>query len=143
MRNSAVLPQHRFRSGIAALLVVAALVASTASALAFGPVDRASANEPFCTNIILQPWGKAGDTCYANPNQGGALALATIQTHERAGCVTYAGYYGEFYHTWVCTGNNSLANVYVNQTSGWYRGVIRNNNTNWAARFAGSYLLLR
>jgi hypothetical protein len=122
---------------------VVAISASLSSVMAAGSVSEASAL-PFCDTVVLQPWGKAGDTCYAGLNQGGVgLAVVTLQTHERAGCVSYAGYYGELYHSWTCTGNNSLVQVWPSQDGGWYRGVIRNNNTSWAARFGGAYQMVQ
>jgi hypothetical protein len=127
---------------IGALLTTLAVSLSISSALAAAPVSQAGATA-FCNNVTLQAWGKAGDTCYAGLDQGGTLFNVQLYTFERAGCLTYAGYYGELYHTWQCVGNNSSTEIVVPDNGGWYRGVIRNNNTQWAARFGGSYACCR
>jgi hypothetical protein len=126
------------RSGkvlLAGLLACAVLsVASAAS-----PVSKASAGPQFCFGY-LAPWGQNGDRCDA-PNQGnGRLAIVKIYAYQRAGCVTYIGWYGEYHHSWSCTSANSEKSLYVPYNSGWHRGAIRNNNKTYGAEFGGFHI---
>ena len=119
-------------------VTVLAVCVPLSSALAAGPVSSAVADDEFCTNVLLQPYGQTGDRCYEGLDKGNwYLSVVYVYTEDRAGCVTYAGYYGELYHSWECVGAHSGKQLYVSPDGGWYRGVIRNNNLSYAARFRG------
>lgn len=61
-----------------------------------------------------------------------------LNTYERAGCVDYADVWHNLITSWVCFPKETFWNsITVRKDGGWYRGVIRNNNLSYAARFAG------
>ena len=122
-------------------MLLAALLAGAAisTAAAVGPVSKASAEPIFCYGT-LKPWGQSGDRCDA-PNQGnGRLAMVTVDTNARAGCVTYVGWYGEYHHAWDCAAAYSQKSIYVPFDNGWHRGAIRNNNKSYSALFHGLHI---
>jgi hypothetical protein len=116
----------------AALLACAAI--STASAA--GPVSQANAGSIFC-NGWLKPWGQAGDRCDAENKGSGQLSKVAVGASERAGCVTYVGWYGEYHHAWACTPAGTQKDLFVPLDGGWHRGAIRNNNKSSGAYFTG------
>jgi hypothetical protein len=117
---------------LAALLACAAI--STASAA--GPISQAKAGAVFC-NGWLKPWGQAGDRCDAENKGSGNLEMVTVGTSERAGCVTYVGWYGEYHHAWECASAGTQKTLIVPNDGGWHRGAIRNNNKSYGASFTG------
>ena len=124
------------------LLLLAALALSVpiSSTLAAGPISAAHA-ESFCNWVWLSPYGQGGNSCDASLSEGNwHMMQVSVVTFERAGCVTYIGYYGESYHSWACAPANSRKDLYLPNDGGWYRGSIRNNNMTYGARFGGSYL---
>lgn len=137
VRSSLQLVHYRLRLLLTGFALCATIYALTLS----GPVSSAPAADAFCTNVWLQPYGQNGDRCYESTAQGNwHLADVVVFTQERAGCVTYAGYYGELYGSWQCAGAHSSKLVYVPNDGGFYRGVIRNNNLSYAASFTGQSL---
>jgi hypothetical protein len=94
----------------------------------------------FCHSVWLKPLGQSGDRCYQDPAYTAHYAGFRVWTNERAGCVQGVGYYGEPYTSWVCAPKESSASVGLPNDGGGYRGVIRNNNTAYGARFAGTTL---
>jgi hypothetical protein len=105
-----------------------------------GPVQQASA-ENFCTGVWLQPFGQNGDRCDAGKDNWGRILSVNIMTYQRAGCVNYHGWYGEYYRSWECFGNYSSGNIYVPPgDQGSYIGIIRNNNLSYGGKYnAGFY----
>lgn len=135
-------------AGRRVLFLLAALAASVAMsfAIAAGPVSTANAvPNQFCENYWLSPYGQPGDSCNALHSQGGwsvgepnggTMLYVGVWATERAGCAAVIGYYGEQYGSWKCTSPGQTNLAYVPQT-GWYRGTIRNNNTQHSANFSG------
>jgi len=119
---------------IALVLAVLALGAWTTK----GPVQQASATN-FCTEWTLQPFGHNGDRCDAGPGSWGRLMTATVQTFQRAGCVNYHGWYGEYYRSWACFPNNSNGYMVIAHDGGSYIPIIRNNNLSYSGKFSGAY----
>jgi hypothetical protein len=112
---------------LGALLAVVAAYSATAT-------SSAVADETFCSNVTLQPYGHAGDRCTAP--QGGWVWNVIIYTHERAGCLDIQNN-GELLASWTCTGkeNSYLVSYYANK---WAHGIIRNNNLSFAGVFTGA-----
>ena len=96
-------------------------------------------NNAFCTDVWLQPHGRNGDSCSAGQGNWGRIHSVTIRTYTRAGCVNYHGWYGEFYRSWNCYGNETYGRVYVPNDGGSYIGVIRNNNLSYSGKFGGAF----
>ena len=63
-----------------------------------------------------------------------------VFTYERAGCVTYGDVWHNLMNSWSCTTNNSMKEMSLPNDGGWYRGIIRNNNTSYGGNFAGETL---
>jgi hypothetical protein len=116
---------------VAMCLVYVAMIAA--------PISKASAGE-FCSGVTLAPYGAYGDRCYAWEWEAHAhLAVVTIQTHERAGCVTTAaGNSYDLKESWLCAAKESVIMRYVTNTSEPRRGVIRNNNLSYSGVFTGT-----
>lgn len=117
---------------LAALLACVAISAASAA----GPVSQANAGFTFC-NGWLKPWGQSGDRCDAENKGSGQLARVAVGTSDRAGCVTYVGWYGEYHHAWACTSAGTQKNLTVPHDGGWHRGAIRNNNQSFGGTFTG------
>jgi len=65
---------------------------------------------------------------------------ATILTFERAGCVNYHGWYGEYYRSWACFGNYGAGTINLNPNDeGSYIAIIRNNNLSYGGKFNGGF----
>lgn len=107
-----------------------------------GPVQQASAytSKAFCQDVWLQPYGQGGDRCSAGKDNWGRIVQVWVHTHQRAGCVNYHGWHGEFYEAWQCVGSNTSSIKQVPQNGGSYIGIIRNNNLSYGGKFSGSYL---
>jgi hypothetical protein len=61
-----------------------------------------------------------------------------LTTYERAGCVDYADVWHNLITSWVCFPKETpYGTIIARKDGGWYRGVIRNNNLSYSARFAG------
>jgi hypothetical protein len=132
--NGRALGKH-LSLGLAGLITAILLYAGAV----VGPIADAAA-EPFCQAVTLAPYGQYGDRCYAWEWEAHPyLAIVSIQTDERAGCVTSADLSGNLKESWYCIGNGSSGWKYVNYTSEPRRGVIRNNNLNYSGRFWGAY----
>jgi hypothetical protein len=93
----------------------------------------------FCDPVLLLPYGQAGDSCEGSTAYVAHYADVRVYTNERAGCVRGIGYYGEPHTSWVCAPRESFGDVQLPKDGGWYRGAIRNNNTNYYGRFSGAY----
>jgi hypothetical protein len=111
-----------------------------------GAVDRAHATPPggstnFCTNVWLQPFGQNGDRCSAGKDNWGRIMSVNIMTYQRAGCVNYHGWYGEYYRSWECFGSYGGGVIYLDPNDqGSYIGIIRNNNMSYGGKYnAGFY----
>lgn len=119
------------------LLATIAVAVSMVFAIGAGPVSDAQATN-YCWNSWLQPFGQNGDRCQSS--FWGKIYLSAINTHERAGCVNYNGYYGEYYRSWACFPSN-FQNGYIEvpQDGGSYHAIIRNNNLSSAGHFDGWY----
>jgi hypothetical protein len=126
---------RRVSLAIAGLLLALVMYCGMAAATA----PKASATG-FCVNATLAPYGAYGDRCYAweweaHPK----LAIVGIATNERAGCATSAaGNSYDLKEPWFCAGNYAFVSRYVDKTTEPRRGVIRNNNLSFSARFSGS-----
>ena len=132
--------QLRRRSVSAIVSLTAALAIFTA--VAAGPAPKAAAEPPygyynFCTKVQLAPFGHNGDQCFAGHELWGHIGEVLVWTHERAGCVNYAGWYYELYDSWKCVGTNSSVATFAPRNGGSYQGVIRNNNLTYSATFSG------
>jgi hypothetical protein len=103
-----------------------------------GPVPGASAGN-FCTEVNLTPYGHYGDRCYAWEWEAElGLAIVGVQTFERAGCVTYAAPNSyDLQDSWYCIAKNTAGWRGVRDDNQSHRGVIRNNNLTYSARFSG------
>lgn len=126
------------RASLGAMALLATMLIYAGSLT--GPVAGASA-DTFCPNVTLAPYGHYGDRCYAWEWEGHPyLAVVTIETNERAGCVTSASTISyDLKESWYCIGNGSYGMKYVSRTSESRRGVIRNNNLTYSGRFLGTY----
>lgn len=137
-------PSYRLRlfSALAAAIATLALVIpwTVTSAEATPP----GGNNTFCSNVWLQPFGQNGDRCDAGNQNWGRIMSVTIGTKERAGCVNYHGWYGEYYRSWACFGNYTEGIIYINPNdTGSYIGIIRNNNLSYGGRFSGTFYCCR
>jgi hypothetical protein len=83
------------------------------------------------------PYGQHGDRCDQAVAYAAHYAGFRVINRERAGCVRGLGYYGEPVTSWVCAPRESEAFVSIPRTGGFYRGSLRNNNTNYAGWFYG------
>ncbi len=118
-----------------ALLAVSAAMLFT---MAAGPTSNASATGGTFCNVFLDPAWTGTYRCDSPDNISGyGLDYVFINTVERAGCVDYADVWHNLINSWVCTPSHTQASIAVRQDGGWYRGAIRNNNLNYAGRFAG------
>jgi hypothetical protein len=126
----------RVSLGLAGLVVAIVMYAG----MSFGSVAHASA-EGFCDGVTLAPYGNYGDRCYAWVWEAHPyLAIVSMETRERAGCMTSAAGEGyELRESWYCIGNYGSGFKYVNSTPEPRRGVIRNNNLNYSGKFYGAY----
>jgi hypothetical protein len=116
-------------------------------AVAAGPVSNASAVEPGSYNFCEKwedPWqgeGQFHGRCDAPDSVSGyKLLRVSVFTYERAGCVDYADVWHNIMNSWSCTTSNSQKDIYPPNDGGWYRGIIRNNNTSKGGNFAGNVL---
>jgi hypothetical protein len=64
----------------------------------------------------------------------------SVFTNERAGCVTYGDVWHNLMNSWSCTSSHSQKDMYIPNNGGWYRGIIRNNNTSYGGYFDGNVL---
>jgi hypothetical protein len=103
-----------------------------------GPVQQASATN-FCSNVWLQPFGSNGDRCDAGQESWGHLIVVGLRTYERAGCMNYHGWYGEYYRSWACIGNYAEGSIWGPKDGGSYIPIIRNNNQSYSGKFSGTY----
>lgn len=122
------------------------MVFSVAAVLTLGlvSVERAHGeaqpgSHNFCTPVWLQPFGQSGDRCSAGQAHWGRIQTVSIQTFERAGCVNYHGWYGEYYRSWACFGKGTSGYITVPRDGGSYIGIIRNNNQSYGGQFRGGY----
>lgn len=133
--------RNRLRIWLASFVAVAGMCVTAT----MGPVQSASAVEPgshyFCTGW-LGPWqGFYNGRCDAPDSVSGyGLMRVSVFTGERAGCVTYGDVWHELKKNWSCTSNHSQKDMYIPNDGGWYRGIIRNNNTNYGGFFDGNVL---
>lgn len=137
------------RLGRRAKLWLGAVIASAAMLLAVsaGPVSTASAVTPGSYNFCegwLGPWqGFFNGRCDAPDSVSGyGVYRVTVFTYERAGCVNYGDVWHNLMTNWSCTGNHTEKHLYVPDNGGWYRGIIRNNNTSKGGNFAGNVIVL-
>jgi hypothetical protein len=114
---------------IAAILVVLGLVTTA-------PRAEADSLAGFCAGWRA-PYGQPGDRCDQNQAYAAHYAGFRVFTKERAGCVRALGYYGEPVTSWVCAPRESEAYVNLPDNKGFYRGSLRNNNTNYPGYFYG------
>jgi hypothetical protein len=126
----------RFRTLLALLAAVTALLCgSWASSVTKAHADRWATT--FC-NVTLDPAWTGIYRCDAPDNVSGYhLTWATVFTRERAGCVDYADVWHNLMNSWHCAGNWSQMSISIRQDGGWYRGVIRNNNSTYRGQFGG------
>ena len=76
--------------------------------------------------------------CDAPDNVSGYKRTSSyIYTNARAGCSDYADVWHNLIDSWHCVPSYSQGGVAIRQDGGWYRGVIRNNNTNVGGWFHG------
>jgi hypothetical protein len=66
---------------------------------------------------------------------------ASVFTNERAGCVDYGDVWHNLMNSWSCTTSHSEKDMVIPKDGGWYRGIIRNNNTSSGGNFAGNVLV--
>lgn len=130
-------PKHR---RLLAILGVA-MVLFLGLWMAKGPVQQASAaSYNFCSNVWLQPFGQNGDRCSGGKESWGRILSVQINTQQRAGCVNYHGWYGEYYRSWECFGNYTNGAIYLNPNDqGSYIPIIRNNNLSYGGNFYAGY----
>lgn len=137
--------RSRFISSRAAFLLAAFTVATTVfGVVSAGSAPRANAEAAawFCPSngeLWLGPWlGDFNGRCDAPDNVSGYNRnSANIYTNERAGCVDYADVWHNIIDSWRCVPNHSIGGISIRQDGGWYRGIIRNNNTSQGGYFHG------
>jgi hypothetical protein len=87
----------------------------------------------FCPNggeMWLDPAWTGNYRCDAGDGSSGYnRTAARIYTNERAGCVDYADVWHNVIDSWRCVGSYTQGTISIRQDGGWYRGIIRNNNT--------------
>ncbi len=127
-------PKGRARVGLAAIAAVAAVLVTVS--LMAAPTAQADSISTFCSGWRA-PYGQSGDRCDQSPAYAAPYVGFRVYTKERAGCVRGLGYYGEPVTSWVCAPRESEARVGVPNTGGFYRGSLRNNNTNYPGYFYG------
>jgi hypothetical protein len=123
------------------LLLAVAGAAAISLAMAAGPASTAHAawTNTFCVNAWLQPYGQSGDRCWMGVGYANHYSSFSVTAWERTGCVAVAGYFGEQITSWVCT-SSAPGQVFTgvpNPPAGFYRGLIRNNNTRNPGSFSG------
>ncbi len=143
--SSSVSLKHRSAGHNGAfLLATLAVMAGMFCAVFAGPVQKANAEEAasgFCpTNgyMLLDPAWTGIYRCDAPDNVSGYnRTWSIIFTQERAGCVDYADVWHNLIDSWKCFPKYTQGSISIRQDGGWYRGVIRNNNTNNSGWFHG------
>jgi len=135
-------PNDRKVPSYTALLIIAVVLLAS---LSIG-TQRAQASPAylhFCptggTWVWLDPAWTGNYRCDgADSVSGYGRYKVEIDTFERAGCVDYADVWHNLITSWVCFPKETwYGAISVRQDGGWYRGVIRNNNSTYAARFGG------
>lgn len=94
----------------------------------------------FCQGAWLAPYGQGGDRCWGSAER--SLNWAAVETHERAGCVDIADGANNLTQAWACgaAGSGSGYAMAVSipiDPNGYFKGVIRNNNSTYGAYFGG------
>lgn len=125
------------------VLATLAVVVGMFCAVFAGPVQSANAaGSWFCpTNgdMWLDPAWTGIYRCDAPDNVSGYNRTETwIYTNARAGCIDYADVWHNLIDSWHCVPSYSQGGITIRQDGGWYRGVIRNNNTNVGGWFHGA-----
>jgi hypothetical protein len=135
--------RRRARFWLGAIIVSAGLV----FAMAAGPISNAGAVQPGSYNFCetwLAPWqgeGQFHGRCDAGDGISGyKVNRVSVFTYERAGCVNYGDVWHNLMKSWSCTTSNSQKDIYLPNDGGWYRGIIRNNNTSKGGNFAGNVI---
>lgn len=135
--------------GRRARLLLTAIIASAGLLVAVtaGPVPIAGAVAPGSYNFCEKwedPWqgeGQFHGRCDAPDSISGyGLLRVSVFTYERAGCVNFGDVWHNLMNSWSCTTSNSQKDMNIVDGSGWYRGIIRNNNTSKGGNFAGNVL---
>lgn len=123
--------------GIYVRLALAAslLLVSAVASLSMAPSASATW---FCSSWLAK-YGAAGDKCWGPAQKG--LTYASVNTPERAGCVNIADGANNLTQSWACgpQGYAPAAQVWMPISETYYKGVIRNNNTNYPGSFIGEY----
>jgi len=132
-----------------AVLAISMLVtgAGFVCAIAAGPVSTAAAGNyatPFCDTptgpVWLDPAWTGNYRCDgADSVSGYERDYVLLNTYERAGCLNYADVWHNLQTSWVCIpkGTEFGGRIDIRRDGGWYRGVIRNNNTSYGGHFKG------
>lgn len=117
------------------MLAALAVTVGVLTALASGPVSKADAvwTDIFCNQVWISPSG----TCTMGEGYANHYARFQVYTYERAGCVSATGYYGEQVMSWACVPAGYIGTVNPPNPQGWYRGIIKNNNSNSWGKFTG------
>lgn len=139
--NGAAMPSRR----VVVLLAVFTTSLAVFGFISAGAPSRANAEQRgafFCPSEgegWLGPWqGDFNGRCDAPDNVSGYnRTLAVVYTNERAGCVDYADVWHNIIDSWRCVPSYSQGSISIRQDGGWYRGIIRNNNTSNGGYFHG------
>jgi hypothetical protein len=131
------------RPGLRITLLVAAV--TLLAALTMG-AQRAHADEAiahFCPTsgswVWLDPAWTGTYRCDGDDSVSGyGRFKVELDTFERAGCLDYADVWHNLITSWACFPKETwYSSLSIRQDGGWYRGVIRNNNSTYRARFGG------
>jgi hypothetical protein len=131
--------RRRLAVSLTAVVAAAALLSCVSAGSSLTAPAKAEFFAAHFCNGWLSPAWTGNYRCDAPDNVSGYnRENVFIATPERAGCVDYADVWHNLMASWVCYGKGANGGISVRRDGGWYRGVIRNNNTSYGGNFVGT-----